>query len=87
MARATTTLVTLRKIERETLEYIQWHQERHGMPPTTMEVGSHFGIGFGPAYRRIKALIKKRYLRRREKIARGIKVLRNPDGTLVRAAK
>jgi repressor LexA len=63
------------------LQMIITYINRQGYPPTMREIGGHFGIGsLNGVNDHLLCLVRKGYIRRANRGARGIAVLRFPDG-------
>lgn len=65
--------------QRRTLAAIQEFQARHGFPPTTQELAQELGITTSGAYDQVNQLIRKGYLKRQARRARGLTVIRAPE--------
>ena len=62
--------------QQETLDFIKWHIQEKGHPPTFREIGCHLGVREKAAYDHVAALQKKGYVEQRgHSIPRGIRVL------------
>jgi repressor LexA len=73
--------------QRQVLGLIVDASAADGRPPTLREIGRRLGIASTNGVRdHLQALIEKGYIRRDERSARGIHVLRIPDGAPASAA-
>src|SRR6516225_10536927 len=73
---------TLTEHQRRTLTEIRDYVGHHGFPPTIQELADGLGISSASAYAQINHLVRKGYLRRESRKARGIVVIREPDSAL-----
>jgi repressor LexA len=65
--------------QEEVLNYIREHLEEHGAPPTLREMGQALGIASPNGVKSlVEALVRKGYLQRREGVARGLSLTRDP---------
>ncbi|MGH2350586.1 MAG: transcriptional repressor LexA [Chloroflexota bacterium] len=70
--------------QRRVLELIAERTAEAGRPPTLREIGQELGIASTNGVRdHLQALIEKGYLRRDERSARGIRLLRSADGEVL----
>ncbi len=66
----------LTKRQKEILDYVREHVERHGYAPTLQEIGARFGLS-SPAtvYKHVEQLVQKGYLRKAPHQGRGIQLV------------
>jgi len=76
--------LTRRQID--VLTFVLRFIEDEGFPPTIREIMNHLGVSStNGVHHHVKALIEKRYLRRAMGTSRGLLVLRDVEGTTLRA--
>ena len=76
--------MTLTKRQKEILEHIQGFMDRHGYSPSIEEIGAHFGFASpNAAFRCLKALEKRGYIRRLTHSARSIELVRPAEPAAV----
>jgi repressor LexA len=51
----------------------------HGFPPTIKELSDVLGISHASVHGQINQLVRKGYLKREPRKARGIRIIREPD--------
>lgn len=66
----------LTKRQKEILDFVREHVERHGYAPTLQEIGARFGLS-SPAtvYKHVEQLVNKGYLRKAPHQGRGIQLV------------
>jgi repressor LexA len=66
----------LTKRQKEILDFVREHVERHGYAPTLQEIGARFGLS-SPAtvYKHVEQLVNKGYLRKAAHQGRGIQLV------------
>ncbi len=68
--------------QKEILDFIQEFTRRHGYSPTHREVCERFGFSsYGTAYKHLKLLVDKGFLRRERHQRRGLELLPTADGS------
>lgn len=73
----------LTKRQKMALNYIIYHIQEHGFPPTIREIGDHMSIkSTNGVNDHLKALERKGYLERKDAKSRALKPLRDADGEL-----
>jgi len=76
--------MTLTKRQKEILEHIQGFMDRHGYSPSIEEIGAHFGFASpNAAFKHLKALEKRGYIRRLTHSARSIELVRPAEPAAV----
>jgi len=76
--------MTLTKRQKEILEHIQGFMDRHGYSPSIEEIGTHFGFASSnAAFKHLKALEKRGYIRRLTHSARSIELVRPAEPAAV----
>jgi len=65
--------------QRRTLKEIRRFIIERGFPPTMKELGDVLDISSASAYGQVNQLVRKGYLRRETRKARGIVIVREPD--------
>jgi len=65
--------------QRRTLKEIRLFTNRRGFPPTMKELADILGISHASAHGQVSQLVRKGYLKREERKARGIVILRDPE--------
>ena len=65
--------------QRRTLQKIRTFINQRGFPPTLIELGEMLGISSISVYDQVNQLVRKGYLRREPRKARGITIIRQPD--------
>jgi len=65
-------------LQRETLEEICRYIDAKGYPPTVKELSVTFGISHSSVHERINQLVRKGYLKREGRKARGLTVVKRP---------
>jgi repressor LexA len=65
---------------------VAWIKD-NGIAPTGRELATLFKIDFSPMYARLRNLELKGYLKRKQGVARGLVVLKNPDQPAPLSAK
>jgi len=76
--------MTLTKRQKEILEHIQGFMDRHGYSPSIEEIGTHFGFASpNAAFKHLKALEKRGYIRRLTHSARSIELVRPAEPAAV----
>jgi len=65
----------LTKKQAKVLSFIKDFIEKVGWPPSLGQIASHFGVSSKSAYEYVQALVKKGYIIKVPKIARGIKLV------------
>lgn len=74
------TLRPLTPRQRAVLEFIVRYQDEHGMAPSIREIMARFGLGStNAADVHLRALVRKGYLRRRDRAARSLVVVQQPQ--------
>jgi len=76
MGRSKTEKIT--PLQRETLEEICRYIDAKGYPPTVKELSVIFGISHSSVHERINQLVRKGYLKREGRKARGLTVVKRP---------
>jgi len=76
MGRSKTEKIT--PLQRETLEEICRYIDAKGYPPTVKELSVTFGISHSSVHERINQLVRKGYLKREGRKARGLTVVKRP---------
>lgn len=76
----------LTDLQRETLEEICRYLDSKGFPPTVKELSDVFGVSEPSVYDRVSQLVRKGYIAREGRKARGLTVLRRPEGVPVALA-
>jgi repressor LexA len=76
----------LTKKQKKILEFIDKFTVLNSYPPTFKELAEKFDITVGTMQDHIFALQKKGYIERKPDTARGIKIIKNPDGTEIEEA-
>jgi len=76
MGRSKTEKIT--PLQRETLEEICRYIDAKGYPPTVKELSVTFGISHSSVHERINQLVRKEYLKREGRKARGLTVVKRP---------
>lgn len=77
MGRSKTDEIT--PLQRETLDEICRHIDAKGYPPTVKELSETFGISHSSVHERINQLVRKGYLKREGRKARGLTVAKRPE--------
>ena len=72
--------------QKRTLRAIRDHVARHQMPPTMQELSEQIGISSASAHEQVNQLVRKGYLRRERRKARGLVVVREPEEEISRLA-
>lgn len=67
--------VVLYRKQREILEFISQHVQRHGFSPTLKEIGESTGISIATAYEHVEVLINKGVLRKEHGLSRSLEVI------------
>jgi len=76
--------MTLTKRQKEILEHIQGFMDRHGYSPSIEEIGAHFGFASpNAAFKHLKALERRGYIRRLTHSARSIELVRPAEPAAV----
>jgi len=65
--------------QRRTLKEIRLFANRRGFPPTMKELADILGISHASAHGQVNQLVRKGYLKREARKARGIVILRDPE--------
>ncbi|MDP8241339.1 MAG: transcriptional repressor LexA [Candidatus Hatepunaea meridiana] len=65
--------------QHRTLQKIRTFMNQRGFPPTMIELGEMLGISSISVYGQVNQLVRKGYLRREPRKARGITIIREPD--------
>ncbi len=65
--------------QRRTLEEIHLYTNRRGFPPTIQELADILGISHAAAHGQVNQLVRKGYLKREPRKARGITIMRRPE--------
>ena len=65
--------------QRRTLKEIRLFTNRRGFPPTMKELAAILDISHASAHDQVNQLVRKGYLKREPKKARGIVILRDPE--------
>ena len=65
--------------QRRTLQEIRLYTSRRGFPPTIKELADILGISHASAHGQVNQLVRKGYLKREPKKARGIAIVREPE--------
>jgi repressor LexA len=65
--------------QRRTLKEIRLFTNRRGFPPTMKELADILGISHASAHGQVSQLVRKGYLKREARKARGIVILRDPE--------
>lgn len=76
MGRSKTEKIT--PLQRETLEEICRYIDAKGYPPTVKELSVTFGISHSSVHERINQLVRKGYIKREGRKARGLTVVKRP---------
>ena len=76
MGRSKTEKIT--PLQRETLEEICRYIDAKGYPPTVKELSVIFGVSHSSVHERINQLVRKGYLKREGRKARGLTVVKRP---------
>ena len=63
-----------------TLQEIRFLTVEHGFPPTIKELSGVLGISHASVHEQINQLVRKGYLKREPRKARGIVIVKEPDG-------
>ncbi len=66
-------------LQRDTLDEIYRHIDAKGYPPTVKELSVTFGISHSSVHERINQLVRKEFLRREGRKARGLTVAKRPE--------
>jgi len=66
--------------QRRTLREIRLFTIEHGFPPTIKELANILGISHASAHGQVNQLVRKGYLKRKPRKARGIAIIRELDG-------
>jgi repressor LexA len=61
------------------LQEIRLYTSRRGFPPTIKELADILGISHASAHDQVNQLVRKGYLKREPKKARGIAIVRGPE--------
>ncbi|GMU85320.1 MAG: LexA repressor [Ignavibacteriales bacterium] len=70
----------LTPVQKKILDFLLWKKEKDGIPPTLAEIASHFGYkNRSTVKQHLEALHKKKYIRKVEKINRGIEILKKDE--------
>jgi repressor LexA len=67
--------------QRRTLHEIRLFIIGHGFPPTIKELSGSLGISHSSVHEQIDRLVRKGYLKREPKKARGIVIIKEPNDT------
>jgi len=65
--------------QRRTLKEIGLFTNRRGFPPTMKELADILGISHASAHGQVNQLVRKGYLKREPRKARGIAIIREPE--------
>lgn len=65
--------------QRRTLQKLQRFVDQRGFPPTIMELADILGISHASAHDQVNQLVRKGYLRREPRKARGLAIIRDPE--------
>ena len=68
--------------QRRTLQKLQRFVEQRGFPPTIMELADILGISHASAHDQVNQLVRKGYLRREPRKARGLAIIRDPENEM-----
>lgn len=67
----------LSPVQKKILDYLLWKKDKDGIPPTLAEIAEHFGYkNRSTVKQHLEALHKKKYIRKIDKINRGIEILK-----------
>lgn len=72
--------------QKRTLRAIKDHVARHQLPPTMQELAEQIGISSASAHEQVNQLVRKGYLRREQRKARGLVIVREPEDEISRLA-
>ncbi|GAB6907246.1 LexA family transcriptional regulator [Desulfosarcina cetonica] len=64
-----------------TLQEIRFFTVEHGFPPTIKELSGALGISHASVHEQINQLVRKGYLKREPRKARGIVIIKEPNDT------
>lgn len=70
--------------QKRTLRAIRDHVARQQLPPTMQELAEQIGISSASAHEQVNQLVRKGYLRRERRKARGLVVVREPEDEISR---
>lgn len=67
--------------QRRTLKEIRLFTNRRGFPPTMKELADILGISHASVHGQVNQLVRKGYLKREPRKARGIAIIREPEAS------
>ena len=68
--------------QRRTLKEIRQFLNQRGFPPTIKELADILGISHASAHGQVNQLVRKGYLRREPRKARGLAIIREPEDAI-----
>ncbi|MCC6549614.1 MAG: repressor LexA [Ignavibacteriaceae bacterium] len=70
----------LSPVQKKILDFLLWKKEKDGIPPTLAEIAEQFGYkNRSTVKQHLEALHKKKYIRKIERINRGIEILKQEE--------
>lgn len=68
-------------VQKKIFDFLLWKRKKDGIPPSLAEIAHHFGYkNRSTVKQHLEALAKKKYIRKLDKINRGIEILKKDDG-------